>query len=80
MAYNTNIEVNAALPGTGSDYERGGSSSRRVMVVPKNSGTYGYSYAHVLRFYETYLSIQEDPENRGYALYNPRIIADWKTK
>ncbi len=78
MAYNTQIKTYAALPGTGSDYERGGSSRRRVMVVPRNRSVYGYSFNQIVRFYKTYLSISEDPENRGYAHYNAETIIRWK--
>ncbi len=78
MAYNTKIKTYAALPGTGADYERGGTSSRRVMVVPRNSSVYGYSFNQIVRFYKTYLSIVEDPEGRGYALYDPETIKRWK--
>ncbi|MEM8762379.1 MAG: hypothetical protein AAGD88_01110 [Bacteroidota bacterium] len=79
MAYNTGVKVYAALPGTGADYERGGRANRRVMVVPKNTSVYGYGYNSILRFYKTYLSMQEDPEQRGYALYDPLQITRWKS-
>lgn len=78
MAYNTNIKTYAALPGTGADYERGGTSSRRVMVVPTSSSTYGYSFSQIVRFYKTYLNTVEDPENRDYAFYDARVIQGWK--
>jgi hypothetical protein len=78
MAYNTNIRTYAALPGTGADYERGGTSNRRVMVVPTSSSTYGYSFSQVVRFYKTYLGTLEDPESREYAFYDPAVIRGWK--
>jgi len=79
MAYNTKIKTYAALPGTGADYERGGARARRIMVVPKNRNVYGYSFSQIVRFYKTYLGISEDPENRGYALYDPEMIKGWKS-
>lgn len=79
MAYNCDIKVIAALPGTGADYERTGNSNRRVMVVPTNSNVYGYSFSQIVRFYKTYLSINNDNENRNYALYNPDTIRSWKS-
>ncbi|WP_298900978.1 hypothetical protein [uncultured Psychroserpens sp.] len=78
MAHNTKVKTYAALPGTGSDYERGGASGRRVMVVPRNSSVYGYSFNQIVRFYKTYLNVTEDPDRRGYALYDPEIIKSWK--
>ncbi|WP_282148919.1 hypothetical protein [Algibacter lectus] len=78
MAYNSHVNVYAALPGTGGDYERTGRANKRVMVVPTNSTLYGYSFTGILRFYKTYLSIQEDPDGKGYALYNPETINTWK--
>ncbi len=79
MAYNTRIKTYAALPGTGADYERGGVANRQVMVVPKDQHRYGYSFNHIIRFYKTYLRLSEDPENRGYALYDPQMIKRWKS-
>ncbi len=78
MAYNTTIKVYAALPGTGSDYEQGATSSRCVMVVPTNSSIYGYSFNQIVRFFKTFTPMQEDPERRGYAFYDPDVIKNWK--
>ena len=80
MAYNTGIETYAALPGTGSDYERSGTSRLRVMVVPTSSSTYGYSFSQVVRFYDTYIDIQRDGEGRNYSLYDYNRIRAWKRR
>ncbi len=80
MAYNANIKIYAALPGTGADYERNAASSINVMVVPKVGRVYGYSFNQILRFYKTYLNCSEDLEQRGYALFDPEIIRAWKGK
>lgn len=78
MAYNCNVNVYGALPGTGADYEKTGRPNRRVMEVPTNSSVYGYSFASIVRFYKTYLSLEEDPERRGYAKFDPEQITTWK--
>lgn len=78
MAYNTNIKVYASLPGTGSDYEKEVNRSRSVMVVPTNSSIYGYSFNQIVRFFKTFTPMQEDPEHRGYAFYDPDVIKNWK--
>ncbi len=78
MAYNTKIKTYGALPGTGSDYERGVTRNIRGMVVPRDSSVYGYSFHQIVRFYKTYLSIPEDPESRGYGFYDPEKVKAWK--
>ena len=79
MAFNTGLKVYGAIPGTGADYERGGDSRRRVMVIPRNSDTFGYSFASIVRFYKTYLNLAEDPEGRGYIHYSSQKIEHWKS-
>lgn len=80
MAYNTKVKVYAALPGTGADYDRETHNRRRVMVVPTSNHVYGYSYASIIRFYKTYVEIQEDSEDKGYALFSPQQIRTWKRR
>jgi hypothetical protein len=60
------ITAHGALPGTYSDYERGGN---KLMLVPRESPPYADNFSRISGFYRTYLMIQMAPENRGYAKY-----------
>ena len=60
------ITAIGALPGTYSDYEKGGS---KLMLVPRQSPPYADNFSRIISFYKTYLKIEMAPENRGYAKY-----------
>ncbi|MHA4844608.1 hypothetical protein ACX0G7_10610 [Flavitalea antarctica] len=76
----TAIECRAAYLGTYSDYERvhaGHSVRHTVMVIPRHMGAYGCDFTRTINFFKTYLNQQEDPESRGYAIYNSAQINAW---
>ncbi len=60
------ITAIGALPGTYSDYERGGN---KLMLVPRESPPYSDNFSRIINFYKTYFMIEMAPENRGYAKY-----------
>jgi hypothetical protein len=79
-ALDTGIECRAGYLGTYSTYEQsspGHNVRHRVMVIPRSQSLYGDNFTRVVNFYKTYLSIPEDPENRGYARYRNYQAHQW---
>jgi hypothetical protein len=79
-ALDTGSECRAGYLGTYSAFEQ--SSPRhnvrhRVMVIPRSQPLYSDDFTRVVNFYKTYLSIPEDPENRGYARYRNYQAHQW---
>jgi hypothetical protein len=78
----TGIACRAAYLGTYSDYElryAGHNPAHTVMIIPRNTRAYGTDFTRTINFYRTYLSMPEDPENRGYGLYTSTLVSQWWT-
>ncbi|MDD4107647.1 MAG: hypothetical protein PHH93_02895 [Prolixibacteraceae bacterium] len=78
-ALDTGLECRAGYLGTYSSFERSSGSSvrHRIMVVPRSQSLYGDNFTRVINFYKSYLSMPEDPENRGYARYRGPQVYQW---
>ena len=55
------ITVIGALPGTYSDYEKGGN---KLMLVPRRKPPYDDNFSSIISFYKTYLGIEMGPEDQ----------------
>lgn len=76
----TGINCVAGYLGTYSDYERsypGHPAPHPVMVIPRNTSVFGTDFTRVINFYKTLLNIAEDPDERGYAIYNAVQVNQW---
>lgn len=76
----TGIPCIAGYLGTYSDYERAYSGHQPrypLMIIPRNAAVYGSDFSRVIAFYKAYLQIQEDPEQKGFALYRYDQIMQW---
>lgn len=75
------INCRAAFLGVYSDYERasgGLRSTETVMIIPRNRETYGIDFTNIINFYKHYLAMNEDPDGKGYAIYdNGNIRQFW---
>lgn len=83
FAGDNGITCRAAYLGVYSDYERAGrgiSSSETTMIIPRNRTTYGIDFSDIINFYKTYVGCEEEPENRGYAVYTNAQIRNWWTE
>lgn len=71
LAPASGVPCRAGLPGTYSDYDPA-KSYLPLMRVPKGEKQYkGIDFRSYIRFYTVHLGMKEDPEKRGYGIFNP---------
>lgn len=69
IATATNRKCYGALPGTYSDFEKGGALP--LMLIPTKVPPYSDNFWAFLNFYKKHMGISLDPEGRGYGEHNP---------